>query len=89
MKSACVIKKMEVSNLKAQNKDDKIDLKSTYAKLSNAKMDKAALKVELSFNKKHVGNYERLQIERNTLKGERDAAVIELDFTKKYYIPFC
>ena len=49
-------------------------------------MDKASVKAELSFKKKHVGNYEPLQIERNTLKGERDAAVIELDFTRKYYI---
>ena len=52
-------------------------------------MDKTALKEELSFNKKHVGNHERLQIERNALKGERGAVVIELDFTKKHCIQFC
>ena len=47
------------------------------------------LNTELSLNKKHVGDHEHLKIERNALKGERDVAVIELDFTKNYYIQLC
>ena len=52
MKSAFAIKEMEVSKLKAKEKDCAKDLKSSCAKLSNGQMDKIALKAELSFNKK-------------------------------------
>ena len=36
-----------------------------------------------------MGNYDRFQIERNALKGERDAAVIELDFAEKHCTQAC
>ena len=65
MKSTPAIKEKEASNLNAKNKDFTQHLKPYYTKLSNKKMDKAVLKAELSLNKKHMGNYERLQIDRN------------------------
>ena len=90
MKIEFALKEMEVSNLKAQNKDCAKDLKCSCEELSNAQMDKAALKAALSSKKKHVVNYERFQIERNALKVERDVDFIGLDFTsKKNYIQFC
>ena len=68
MKSTCAIKEMELSNLNGQNVDSTKDSKSSCTNSSNAQMDKASLKAELSFSKKHVGDCERLKNERDSLK---------------------